>query len=158
MTHLTLRAALPDDAPLVTDLIVTGFEEFRGHLDPPSGAHFETPEKVRHKIESGGAFIASVEGQAVGCVLYYPDSQGHLYLGRLAVLPAARQHGLGHRLVEAVETVAREQRYSHVSLVVRVTLPANRAYFESMGYHVAGYETHNGHTRPTMIKMLKTIA
>lgn len=156
MPNLTLRDARPDEAPLVTGLILTAFEEFRGRLVPPSGAHNETPDKVGAKMAQGGAILAYVDAEVVGCVLYYPEG-GHLYLGRLAVLPAYRQHGLGHALVAAVEDKARQAGYNCVSLSVRVALPENRAFFERMGYRWCSDEYHPGFTQPTFVKLEKKL-
>jgi predicted N-acetyltransferase YhbS len=157
MTTLTLRAATLDDASLMTDLIRAAFEEQRGKVDPPSGAHNETPEKVRVKLEQGGGIIAYVDQEAAGCVVYYPEGEHHLYLGRLAVLPAFRQHGVGLALIVAVEAKAKQQGYAGVSLSVRIALPRNQAYFERLGYRITVYESHPGYTEPTFMHMLKPL-
>ena len=156
MSNLTLRDARPEEAPLVTKLILTGFEEFRGKLNPPSGAHNDTPQKVGAKMAQGGALLAYVEADVTGCVLYYPEDE-HMYLGRLAVLPAYRRHGVGRALVAAVEQKARQAGYEYVSLSVRVALPQNRAYFEGMGYRWCSDEYHPGFAVPTFVKMEKRL-
>lgn len=156
MPTLTLRDALPDEAPLVTHLILTAFEAFRGQLNPPSGAHNETPEKVGAKMAQGGALLAVVDGEVAGCVLYYPQDE-QMYLGRLSVLPAYRQHGVGHALVAAVEHKAHLAGYNCVSLSVRVALPQNRAFFERLGYRWCSDEYHPGFTQPTFVKMEKQL-
>lgn len=157
MTNLTLRAATLDDATLMTDLIRAAFEEQRGKIDPPSGAHNETTEKVRAKLEQGGGFIATVDGVEAGCVVYYPEGEHHLYLGRLAVLPNFRQHGVGLALINAVEDKAKQRGYAGVSLSVRTMLPRNQDYFQRLGYAVTSYESHPGYTEPTFMHMLKTL-
>ena len=157
MTTPTLRDATLDDAPLMTELILTAFEDHRGKLMPPSGAHNETPDKIRAKLEQGGGIIAYVEDSPAGCVVYYPEGEGALYLGRLAVLPAFRQHGIGHALVAAVEQKARTAGYAQVSLSVRTALPANRAFFERLGYSVTCYESHAGYTEPTFMHLMKPL-
>lgn len=158
MTNLTLRDATLDDAALMTDLIRAAFEEQRGKIDPPSGAHNETSEKVRAKLEQGGGFIATVDGVEAGCVVYYPESERHLYLGRLAVLPDFRQHGVARALITAVEDTAKQQGYTGVSISVRTMLPRNQEYFKRLGYSVTGYESHPGYTEPTFMHMLKTLS
>jgi len=157
MTNLILRDATLEDAALMTDLIRAAFEEQRGKVDPPSGAHNETAEKVRTKLEQGGGFIALVDGVEVGCVVYYPEGEHHLYLGRLAVLPAFRQHGIASALIIAVEEKAKQQGYVGVSLSVRIALPRNQAYFKRLGYAITAYENHPGYTDPTFMHMLKTL-
>lgn len=157
MSNLRLHDAGLEDAALLTDLIVTAFEEQRGKIMPPSGAHDETPEKIRAKLERGGGILAMMDGEAAGCVLYYPDPDNaeHLYLGRLSVLTAFRKHGLGLALVEAVEAKARAGGYTSVTISVRTELPKNRAFFERMGYVLTGYAHHPGYTEPTFVHMEK---
>ncbi len=157
MTSLTLRDATVDDAALMANLIVTAFEDHRGKITPPSGAHLETPEKVHAKLEQGGGIVAYVDQEAAGCVVFYPEGEGKLYLGRLAVIPAFRQHGVGQGLVKAVEQKAKAAGYASVTLSVRIALPRNRAFFERLGYSVTGYESHAGYSEPTFMHMEKTV-
>jgi GNAT superfamily N-acetyltransferase len=157
MPSLTLRDATLDDAVLMTDLIVTAFEDHRGKMMPPSGAHNETPDKVRATLEQGGGIIAYSNGLPAGCVVYYPEGEGTMYLGRLAVLPAYRQHGVGQALVAAVENKAQMKGYIRMNLSVRMGLPRNRAFFERMGYSVTGYESHEGYSDPTFRHLMKPL-
>ncbi len=157
MNDLTLRDATLDNAPLMTDLILTAFEDHRGKMMPPSGAHNETPEKIRAKLEQGGGFLAYVAAVVAGCVVYYPENAEALYLGRLAVLPGFRKHGVGQALVSAVEDKARAAGYTRMSLAVRIVLPANRAFFERLGYVITGYESHSGYTEPTFMHLMKPL-
>ncbi len=157
MPNLTLRNATLDDAVLMTDLIIAAFEDQRGKIDPPSGAHNETPDKIRVKLEQGGGILAYVDGVAAGCVVYYPEDENHLYFGRLAVLQAFRQNGVGQTLVTAVEDKAQQQGYTGVSLSVRTALPRNQDFFKRMGYIVTGYESHPGYSESTFMHMLKPL-
>ncbi len=151
---IVLRDAADSDIELVTTLIRDGFAEYEGKLDPPSGAHFETPEKVRAKMEQGGAIMAFVDETCAGAVLFYPED-GFLYLGRLAVLSDYRTQGIGKALIEAVESKARTLGLPGVQLSVRVVLPRNRAYFEKLGYQVVSYHTHEGYVEPTFMTLEK---
>lgn len=151
---LLLRPAQLDDADLLTSLIRAGFAEYDGVLDPPSGAHTEDVDKIRAKLEKGGGLLAYIGQDCAGCVLFYPED-GFLYLGRLAVLSAYRKLGVGQALVEAVEAKAVELGLSGVQLAVRIALPRNRAWFESMGYQVVGYHTHAGYPSPTYMTLEK---
>ena len=157
MPQLTLRDARLDDAPMMTELILAAFEDYRGKLTPPSGAHNETPEKIRAKLKQGGGIIASIGGTPAGCVVYYPENKTEMYLGRLAVLTDYRQHGVGQALVAAVENRAQIKGYTHMTLAVRVALPRNRAFFEKLGYTVTGYESHPGFTEPTFMHLAKPL-
>ena len=157
MPPLTLRDATFADAPLMTEIIVAAFEDHRGKIDPPSGAHNETPEKVLAKLQQGGGIIAYSSELPAGCVVYYPEGHDDMYMGRLAVLPAFRQHGVGQALVAAVENKAQMEGYARMTLSVRIALPRNRSFFERLGYSVTGYESHPGYSEPTFMHMMKPL-
>lgn len=91
---LVVRVATLDDAPPLLELIHAAFEQYRGRLDPPSGAHTETDASIARKLQAGGAVVAVDSDQLVGCVFYQPEID-HVYLGRLAVRPGHR----GRRIV-----------------------------------------------------------
>lgn len=156
MIAITLRSAVEADAEQVLSLIHEAFEEYRAVLIPQSSAHRETAEIVRKKLVKGGGFIATVDGQAAGCVLYEPEADA-LYLGRLAVLPAFRKQGVARALVDAVENRARDLHVSKVTLKVRIPLPGNRAFFESIGYQVVAYNSHDGYSEPTFMTLEKEV-
>ncbi|MEO5742749.1 MAG: hypothetical protein ABIS29_19350 [Vicinamibacterales bacterium] len=52
MAQITLREAVPEDAPTLLRLMQEAFQEYEGVLDPPSGAHHETIDTVRRKLEA----------------------------------------------------------------------------------------------------------
>jgi predicted N-acetyltransferase YhbS len=156
MDSIVVRSVTQVDAPLILGIVQQSFEEYQGILDPPSGAHRETVDTVRGKIAEGGAFLALIGDEPAGCVVYEPEENA-LYLGRLAVLPAYRKHGVGRTLVKAVENRARELHQPKVTLGVRVQLPRNRAFFESLGYQVVHYNSHEGHSEPTFMTLEKPL-
>jgi len=79
------------------------------------------------------------------------------YRGRLSVLPAFRQHGVGLALVTYVEQQAKALGAQRVQLGVRIALPYLQAYYERLGYRVVCYETHEGYTEPTSVVMEKQV-
>ena len=138
MSRVLLREAVAEDAEILAELVRNSFEEYRGLLQPPSGGHSETAESIRTKLETGWALIASVDGQAAGCVFYEPAGE-NIYLHRLGVLPAFRESGVGRTLVKAVETRAKEGGYKGIRLGTRIVLTKNRAFYERLGYRLVGY-------------------
>jgi ribosomal protein S18 acetylase RimI-like enzyme len=156
MDTVMVRTATLAEAPLVLKIVQEGFEEYRGVLNPPSGAHRETLDLIQGKMTEGGAFIAWMGETPVGAVVHEPY-EGALYLGRLAVLPTYRKHGIAHLLVEAIENLARERQLPKVTLGVRTQLPGNRAFFERLGYQVIGYHSHEGYPEPTFMTLEKAI-
>jgi ribosomal protein S18 acetylase RimI-like enzyme len=124
------------------------FAQYRGVLEPPSGALALDAAEVRRLMELGGILICESAGEIAACVFHrtHPD---HVYLGRLAVLPAFRGRGMGGRLVGAVEALAVEAERDRVRLGVRLALPQNREFFERLGYRQVGLDSHTGSTVPT---------
>ncbi|HEV3163420.1 MAG TPA: GNAT family N-acetyltransferase [Isosphaeraceae bacterium] len=105
MPRLQLREAKPTDAEVLVHLVHEAFEQYRGRLVPPSGAHHETADNVGSRIQIGllGAVLALADGQAVGCV-FYEDADDHLVLSRLAVRPEQRRQGLAGRCSRRLKT------------------------------------------------------
>lgn len=103
---LVRRAARPDEAAAIVALLHAAFAEYRGRLDPPSGAYAETEAGIRHKLAAAGGILAEVDGVTAGCV-FVEQQPGRLCLSRLAVLPGYRRRGIGRALIEQVEARAR---------------------------------------------------
>ena len=153
---MVLRKATYDDISTLVALIHTAFEQYRGRLEPPSGAHRETVQSIAAYLQQGHAVLALLNDQAVGCVCYHQEGE-HVYFGRLSVLPAFRQHGVGLALIAYVEQRAQDLGAQRVQIGVRRALQHLQAYYERLGYHVVRYETHEGYTEPTSVVMEKQV-
>ena len=140
---VTVRSAGIDEAHAVLSIMQAAFEEYRGRLDPTSGALSETIEDVRAGISDGGAFLAFSGEMAVGSARFRL-SPGYAYAGRVAVLPAYRGQGVAGALMTAIDASARAHGVAEVRVGVRGSLPANRGLYEKLGYRVLSsrrYET-----------------
>lgn len=159
MPDYLIRPAALEEAPVITELLRTAFAEYKGKLDPPSGAHSESVETVRGLLRSESSFVAILDGEMVGVVFFraHSDHAYEVYLHRLAVLPHARRYGIGRALIDAVEQSAREMGADWVTLNVRIALPANRIYYLNRGYRVTGFAAHPGYSAPTYAMMRKRV-
>ena len=153
---MVLREATQDDIPTLVALIHSAFEEYRGKLDPPSGAHQETEEHLRQKMASARVVLALADGQPRGCVFYEREEEG-LSFSRLAVPPAYRRRGIGRALIAYVEAQARAGNIARVRLGVRLVLTSLRAYYERLGYRLAEYRAHDGYAEPTYVILEKDV-
>ena len=156
LNDITLRAATEDDIPTIVALIHAAFKEYDGAIDPPSGAHKESAEKIREKMTTERAVLALLGDQALACV-FYRDEGDHMYFGRLAVLPEYRNHGISAVLIAYVEERARALGLPRVQLGVRVALPHLRTRYERLGYRVIEERRHAGYVEPTYLVMEKLL-
>ena len=154
---LILRAATAVDAAAIAATIAASFEQYRGRLEPESGAFRETAEGIAAELaREAGAIVAERNGRMIGCVMV-KLVEDDLYFGRLSVVPEARGEGLARRLVEAVEDEARRRELAGVQLGVRIVLVENQQLFSSMGYVETSREAHEGFDHPTSINMRKAL-
>ncbi|NJN55733.1 MAG: GNAT family N-acetyltransferase, partial [Anaerolineae bacterium] len=105
-------------------------------------------------------WLAEGDGRIVACIFAKPHPQNppDLYFGRLGVLPAYQRQGLARHLIEVVEgQAARGQGFQRVVLAVRIALPQNVRYFQSLGYEITGTGTHKGYEEPTFFTMAKGV-
>ena len=65
-TQLQIRPATVADAAVMVTILHAAFEEYRGKLDPPSGAHRETLESVLNLLAHEHGLLALCDGRAVG--------------------------------------------------------------------------------------------
>jgi len=100
--------------------------------------------------------VAETGRRLVGCVLATPR-RGDLYLGRFAVHPDFRRHGIASRLLAEAERHARATGATALTLGVRIALPENFRYFAARGFREIGREAHPGFDHPTSITMAKRL-
>ncbi|GAA0929421.1 GNAT family N-acetyltransferase [Pseudonocardia zijingensis] len=154
---VVVRSAVEGDAEVVAAVIAAAFAQYRGRLVPESGAFRETAERISRELaDGGGAVIAELGGETVGCVMTRPVDRD-LYFGRLAVVPPARGRGIARRLVEAVEAEAARRGLAGVRLGVRIALTENQRLFTALGYVETSREAHPGFDHPTSITMRKAV-
>jgi len=98
-----------------------------------------TENRVRNSIwHPDTAVIAARDGRRLAGfgIMQYLDAHAHLNL--LAVGPAYRSRGLGRELVEWLEACARTAGIFEVRLELRASNDRARAFYEVLGYSVAG--------------------
>ena len=137
--HVTL--ATPDDAPLVRQIMLAAFDQFRGTLEPPSSALDETVEDTRRMIATGGGALAWDDETAIGSARFLPRTD-HLYVGRVAVVPTFRCRGVASALMAFMEERARLLDLPEVRVEVRLSLPENVAFFRRLGFRTISEQPH----------------
>ena len=136
-----ISAASFDDAELMRRIMQEAFAEYIGVLRPESGAHTETADDVRRVLALGGGILAWLRDDAVGAARY-EQRDACLYVGRVAVLPAFRGHGIASAMMRHLEQVARDSGLPAMQVGVRMSLPSNLALYRRLGYELTDLQPH----------------
>jgi predicted N-acetyltransferase YhbS len=151
-----LRPATAADGEAIAALLHEAFAPYEGKLAPRPGALSETGAGIAAALAKGAGIVAEAGGLLAGCVLWRPEGDG-FYLGRLAVKPDWQRRGIACALVGSVVEAARETRIPHITLNVRILLPDNIAFFESLGFTRIDARAHPGFDHPTYYVMVRRV-
>lgn len=106
------------------------------------------PQKVREVLASQGTeaeladlpghyeriWLATVDDEPAGCIMYKPLSETTAEFKRLYVRPTGRGHGFGRRLVEITIDAIKDVGYKEVVLDSDPELATAIAMYERMGF------------------------
>ena len=144
-TALSFRPALPAEAELVCGFVnaaYRGESAKRGWTTEADilGGQRTDPEKVLEMIQEPGSRIelAYDENALAGCVHLKKEPAGSCYLGMLTVDPGKQAAGLGKRLLERSEELAKEWGCSRMRMTVIHLREELLAYYERRGYRRTG--------------------
>ena len=130
---LTIRTAVPDDAPVLAALISLAYrvEDFFKIGDRTD------PDDVRAHMDEGTFLVLEDRDTVAGCVFVKIDDETG-YFGMLSVDPARQGQGLGIRMITVAEDHCRAAGCREMELEVvnlRTELPP---FYRKFGYVEAG--------------------
>lgn len=114
-------------------------------------ATHQTPEQTLSRIRSGECFVAVLDGAIVATVTFYPPPRAATegpdwyrrsdvsYFGQFAVEPALQRGGIGSRLMDFVEDLARRRGIPEVALDTAEGATHLREYYSRRGYRFIEY-------------------
>ena len=146
-----LRLAEPADAAKVAALVDRAYSGYIERIGRKPGPMLDDYAAL---IADGLVRVACRDGRICG-VLVLIGKDDHLLLDNVAVAPEAQGLGLGRRLVEAAEEVAKTLGYGTIRLYTHETMVANVALYEHLGFAVTHRASERGFDR---IYMSKTLA
>lgn len=131
---------MQDEKPRIRELGLDDYDEVlalwqRAGLHSLRPAGRDSRAAVARQFASGVQTILGldVEDTLVGVIVATHDSRKG-WINRLAVDPAFRRRGYGRRLIEAAETVLREQGIGVIAALVESGNDASLALFREAGY------------------------
>ncbi|MBB4274937.1 GNAT family N-acetyltransferase [Rhizobium mongolense] len=139
------------------ELILSAFGYMNGRINPPSSALSLTPQSLAEKTLNEIGYVVLEDEDLLGCMFLRPEP-GCLYLGKLAVAPAAQGRGIGRLLLQVAEAAARERLLSALRLDTRIELTGNHSVFAAWGFAKTAEKSHPGFDRVTYIEMRKVLA
>jgi GNAT superfamily N-acetyltransferase len=111
-----VRQAGPGDAPLVVAILREAFSPLEDLYTPAAyAATVPSAEVVRARFPAVTTWLAEVKGKPVGTLTAKPTGTG-LYLQSMAVVPAARGHGVGRALLDEAVALGRRRREDRLYL------------------------------------------
>ena len=151
---------LPPDFARWDDLLALirrAFAYMDGIIDPPSSANSLTHESLWHKARLEEVLLAVDNSRIVGCV-FALERTDDFYVGKLAVEPGRQGQGIGGRLLQAIDDIARRRGKEAIELQTRIELVANHETFARFGFRETERSAHEGYDRLTSITMRKVLS
>ncbi|WP_416825139.1 GNAT family N-acetyltransferase [Ectobacillus polymachus] len=136
---MEIKFAEVSDAPLIHDLMIQAFMEYKDEV-PPSSALEETVQSIAIALKNGEqGLIGYVEHEPVGMVRFQVKENG-LYFYRLSVIPEKQGQGIAKKILKSLEEYANNKEISSLLCKVRMTVPKNIHLYRSIGYSIYNEE------------------
>ena len=148
------QALDPFDWPGLLALIHRAFAGMEGRIDPPSSLHRLTPQAIAEQSRQGEVWVVGTP--PVACMFLTPQADA-LYVGKLAVDPAAQRQGHARRLLDLAATRATALGLGALELQTRVELLENHHVFRYLGFMQTAATAHPGYDRPTSLTFRKPL-
>ena len=129
-----IRPAIPNDIPTIATVLHAAFSEYEP-IYTPGGFAATTPtaNQIEARWHEGPVWVALQNGVIVGTVSAVPKGDS-LYIRSMAVLPEARGHRIGQRLLDQIESYAREHNHTRLYLSTTPFLDRAIRLCESYGF------------------------
>ena len=125
-------------------------------INPPSSLLRMDAAEFEKKSRDEVLIIAMQRERLVGCA-FAALREDCVYVGKLAVHEAVRGRGIARRIMDAAETVARQNARPFIELQTRIELTENHQTFARLGFSKVNEYSHPGFDRPTSITMRRPV-
>lgn len=140
---LDIHKAREDELDAAARVIQAAYLEYEAEMPAPVFARYmEELADVRSRLNQADLLVATVGGQVVGAVTYYPDGTlsaekwpaGWSGIRMLAVHPEFRRKGVGEALMQECLRLSRQKGIRTVGLHTTEPMAAGRRLYERMGF------------------------
>lgn len=125
-----IRLATDDDLQDIQSCAVAAYSKYVdriGQKPAPMLADFST------QIERGQVHVVIYQSSFAGYAVFYPDNDC-VQLENIAIVPSFSGQGIGKRLIEYVEQVARDLGKQAVELYTNEAMTENLVMYPKLGY------------------------
>ncbi|MBS1914242.1 MAG: GNAT family N-acetyltransferase [Bacteroidetes bacterium] len=112
-------------------------------------ATYQTDRQTQERIDNGTCLVAEIDGRIVGTIMYYNcanaggtawyDRPEVCSFGQFGVEPELQGAGIGTRLLEAVEVMARNEGAEEIALDTAEPAHHLIAYYSRHGYRLVDH-------------------
>jgi putative acetyltransferase len=142
-THVEVRLAGPDDAPVIAAALHASFVEFKSlYTDGGFAATTPAADQVLVRMREGAVWVALLENVVMGTVAAVVKSES-VYIRGMAVLPTARGLGAGAKLLQQVENWAASQGCNRLFLSTTPFLDSAIHLYEKSGFRRMDGDLHD---------------
>lgn len=146
MNNLILRDARPNDATAIHDVTLAAYQQYAPTMGPLWNMYRDDIEKTIANPSPAAQIVAAQDGKIVGTVLLFPSGtefdvpDGTKFklsfpeIRLLAVLPAARGHGIGAALTRECMERAKKAGDSAIALHTTELMQTAKQMYEKMGF------------------------
>ena len=152
----SIRLAEPEDAERIASVLSKSFiQHVSSYTREAYEATVPDSEQIVLRLSEGPVWIAVQASEVVGTVSVVHKGDA-LYIRSMAVVPAARGHGVGELLLRHVESFAAEHGYARLVLSTTPFLNSAIRLYENFGFRRNESEPHDLFGTPlfTMEKIL----
>lgn len=153
---ITVRKALPKDAPAILDITKEAFSKYAFDLGMPEKvkALKESEAVVLDDMQRKTVLVAELDGVPVGTIRYEQLTPSMAYISRFGVRLAAQSCGVGGALVNAVLTNCREAGMNAVALHTSAKMYSLIRFYYGKGFFISSTSTERGYVRALLVKEL----
>ena len=154
---LTIELAQKEDCAVISNVLFEAFKEFKNQYTKRAFEHtVASPLQLESRIAEGQVWVARLESGIVGSIGGLIISDDYHIRG-MAVLPSARGQKVGLSLLKEVESFAKKNDCTNLSLSTTPYLKSAITLYENYGFQITNDPPHDLHGTPlfTMKKKLE---